>query len=390
MHLFVLIESTHQNKKLKLNVGGAANQLIEILRSYEKIKEIKISLATKYSEYIPKTNKVKIYQIHKFKFTPLDTLYFMVKIIKKIKKIHKKEHIDVIDINGNPFYVLSAYISRFLFKIPILMKMPLDFDSYIRWVYMLENKKLYAQMVNFSFFKFFKIFLLKKTDFIRPINAKMAKDLVDLKFPKKRILLIPNGIDRKKYENIAIKSRNIVHFGYVGRLTEFKNLRFLVEVFQTYLSKYPEDKLLIYGEGSEKEWILDFIKRNNLEQSIVFEGYEKDKTKIYSNIDVIINPALAQGISNVNLEAMSTKTLVIAANVHGNRDLIKHGTNGLLFNPFEKPDLLKQLYCYKENSGNIQKIIINAENEIIQKYDIDVIANRIYNFFNTFLKNRKI
>lgn len=383
----MLIESTHQNKKLKLNVGGAANQLIQILQSYEKINDIKISLATKYSEYIPNTNRVKIYQIHKFKFTPLDTLYFMVKTIKLIKKVHKKEHIDIIDINGNPFYVLSAYISRFLFKIPILMKMPLDFDNYIRWVYMLENKKIYARIVNFSFFKFFKLFLLRKTDFIRPINSKMAKDLIDLNFPKNRILLIPNGINRKKYENIEIKSRNIVHFGYVGRLTEFKNLRFLVEIFQTYLSKYPNDKLLIYGEGIEKEWILDFIKKNNLGQNIVLKGYESDKKKIYVNIDVIINPALGQGISNVNLEAMCAKTLVIAANVHGNRDLIKHGINGLLFNPFGKTNLLKQLVFYKENTDTIQQMISNAEKEIIQNYDIDVIANRIYNFFNNLLKN---
>ncbi|MFX0139710.1 MAG: glycosyltransferase, partial [Candidatus Hodarchaeota archaeon] len=106
----------------------------------------------------------------------------------------------------------------------------------------------------------------------------------------------------------------------------------------------PHDKLFLYGEAPYEKFILRFIRKNNLTNKIILCGYEKDKRKIYSNIDVLIDPAFAQGISNSNLEAMCTNTLVIASNVYGNRDLIKHKISGLLFNPYIHKSLLKQLY----------------------------------------------
>lgn len=372
-----------------MTVGGAANQLIQLIQSYEKNEDIKISIITKYSEYIPKTNRVKIYQLHKFNFTLLNSIYFMVKSIVMMINIHKKEQIDIININGHPFSVLSVYIIRVLFKIPIIMKMPLDFNSYIRRVYMLEDDKIKARIFNFSFFKFFKAFLFKKTDYIRAINHQMHIDLVNSFFPEKRILDIPNGINYKEFAEIKKKNRENTRFGFVGRLTEFKNLRFLLDVFKIYLTKYPKDKLFIYGSGSEEKYILDFIRKNNLEKSIIFHGFEKNKNKIYSNLDAIIDPALGQGISNTNLEAMCSKTFIIASNTIGNRDLIKNQIIGLLFNPFKKNDLLKKLIYFKERKESVQKILKNAEETIKSEYDIDVISHKIYSVLRSKTINLK-
>ncbi len=361
-----------------------ANQILLLLHSYEKIKNIKISIITKYSEYKTVSSNVKIYEIHKFNNYFFDTFYFIIKSFFKIIKIHKKEPINIINIQGHPTIIISPFICRLFFKIPILMKMPIDFASFIRQIYMQEQHKIRSKIINYSWFKFFKNFIFKKLDFIRPINIKMYRDLVNLRFLKKKILLLPNGIYSKNFAGLQKIEHKGTHFGYVGRLTEFKNLRFLLEVFKIYLTKYPFDKLFIYGKGSEEEFILKFINKNKLNNNVILCGFEKDKTKIYSNIDVIIDPALAHGISNTNLEAMCSNTLVIASNVNGNRDLINDGITGLLFNPFKKKDLLEQLLYYKENENFAQRIIINAKKEILTNYDIDVITNKIY----TFLKSR--
>lgn len=68
---------------------------------------------------------------------------------------------------------------------------------------------------------------------------------------------------------------------------------------------------------------------------------------IYSNIDVLVDPAFAQGISNANLEAMCTETFIIASKTPGNEDLITHKKTGLLFDPKDKNDLLDKLLYYK-------------------------------------------
>ena len=66
MHLCIIIGNTHANKQLNLNVGGISNQILLLLQSYEKIKKINISLITRYSEYTPTSNRIKIYRIQKF------------------------------------------------------------------------------------------------------------------------------------------------------------------------------------------------------------------------------------------------------------------------------------------------------------------------------------
>ena len=146
------------------------------------------------------------------------------------------------------------------------------------------------------------------------------------------------------------------------------------------MSHFTSDKLFIYGFGPERDWISNFIKENKLSKSIILCGFEKDKNRIYSNVDALIDSSLAQGISNSILEAMCTNTLVVASNVAGNRDLIKHKLTGLLFNLSKKEDLLKQLLFCKNNPEIVKLIIRNAKKEILKIYDIDEITNNIYSF----------
>ena len=383
IHICIFLLGTHTNIKLNLNVGGPAYQVLQLLPSYEKIKDIKISIITRYSEYKPISSRLKIYEIHKFNNFILDTIYFHIKSFFKIVEIHKKERIDVLNVHQFYHIIISPIIARLIYKIPILMKIPINFESYLIEATMIRKHKFRTKVISFSWYKFFIKFLLKKINFIRPINEKMYEDLINLNYRESDILKIPNGISSKKFIGLNKTQHKSIHFGYVGRLFEYKNIRFLLNVFKIYFLKYPNDKLFIYGKGPEEKYISDFTASNNLASNIIFRGFEKDKTKIYSNLDVLIDSAFAQGISNTNLEAMCTNTVVIASDVYGNRDLIEHGKTGLLFNLYRKEDLLKQLMYYKENKANIQQIISNAKKEILTNYDIDVITNKIYNFLKS-------
>ena len=383
IHICVIIGNTHANKKLGLNVGGVANQMLRLLRSYEKIENIKISLITKYSEYIPLSNRFKIYIIRKYRNFFLNSLYFLFKSPLKVIKIHKKTPINVINIhNCTYFYIFIIFISSIL-KIPILMKVPLDFTSFIKDTAMQKENKIRTRILNYSWDKLFRKLIIKKINFIRAINKKIYNDLINLKYPKECILEIPNGIESSIFNGLQKKTRDVIHYGYVGRLVQLKNVRYLLYVFKEYFSKYPSDKLFIYGIGPEVEWISRFIIKNKLNANVIICGFEKNKKEIYSNLDVLIDPSFAQGISNANLEAMSSNTFVISSNVIGNQDLIKHKITGLLFNPYRKQDLLEQLIFYKQNPVKIREIIQNAKIEIMNNYDVDIITSKIYKYLQS-------
>lgn len=386
IHICIFTENTHPNKQLKLIVGGIENQILNLLSSYEKINNINISIVTKYSKYVSHSGKVKIYEIHKFKNLMIDSLYFNIKSLIKIIKIHRKNPIDILNVHTFTIEILVPYFMRLLFKIPLLMKIPIDFESHLKELYLHEKKKARSTMINISWFNFFREFVLKKINYVRAVNNKILNDLIKKRYPEDRIILIPNGVDVKQLLRINKKSHKGTHFGYVGRLTKFKNLRFLLEVFKNYLLENFNDKLFIYGTGPEERFISDFVKENNLIKSIILCGFEKDKEKIYSNIDVIIDPAFSQGISNSVLESMSTNTFVIASNVEGNKDLIENMINGLLFNPLNKNELLNCLKFYKDNKELVQVILKKAYLNIKENYDINIVANKIYSFLRKKLK----
>ncbi len=383
MHICLILGNTHPNKKLRLNVGGIANQILLLLPAYEKIEDIKISLVTKYTEYKPRSNRIKIHEIHKFHNFLLDTVYFFLKSPLTIIKIHKKDPINIINFHNSTYFYSFIILIRLIFKIPVLMKIPLDFASFLRDTSMPKENKIRTRILNYSWFKIFKKIILKKINFIRAINKKIYDDLIDLNYPRENILEIPNGINSRAFIGLQKNKHDVSHFGYVGRLVQIKNLRILLFSFKNYFSKYPLDKLFIYGIGPEREWISKFIKENDLTGNVILHGFEKNKSKIYSNIDVLIDPSLAQGISNSNLEAMCTSTLLIASDVFGNRDVIKHKLTGLLFNPFIKESLLSQLHYFKSNPEIIKNIIENAKTEILTNYDIDKITNKIYSYLRS-------
>ncbi len=386
MHICFFLEKTHQNDKLRLFAGGIENQILQLLTSYEKIRGLDLSIITEYSEYKPLTNKVNIYQFNRFNNYILDSFYFYLKSFIKLIKLHKKKRIDIINVHTYSYVILIPLIFRLIFRVPIIMKIPIDFKSHLRQTYLLEQYK--SKLINYSWYIFFRKFLIRKIDFIRAINDLIYRDLVDFDFPEERILKITNGIESKEFLNqISKKEHEGTNFAFVGRLTGFKNLRFLLNVFKIYLSKFPEDKLFFYGTGPEEKFIKNFTKVHKLHKNIILCGFINDKTEIYSNLDVIIDPALAQGISNTNLEAMCSKTLLIVSDVPGNKTLIKDQFNGLLFNPHRKTDLLNKLFFFKENKGLVLKMVKNAENEITSIYDVNIITDKIHKLLTSLLES---
>ncbi len=388
IHLCIIISNTHENRELNLPIGGAGNQLLELIPFYEKNKNIRISLITKYSECNPIHKKLKIIKIHRFRNRQLDTLYFEIKSFFTIIKLNKNDPIDIINVNSYYFKLLIPLIIRFIFKKPLFIKTPGDFQTHYFEAIKSGPKSLSIKFFYYGWMNFFKNYILKKKKiFIQAINRKIYDDLIQLGFNQANLLFLPNGISIQKYIGLKKKTHdNIINFGYAGRLVENKNIRFMFNVFLKYLKLYPEDKLLIYGKGDEAKYIKDFIARNNVSKNILYYGFEKDKLKIYSNIDVLIHPSLGEGVSNSILEGILARTFIIASNVSGNRDIIENEVTGLIFNPFVEQELLDQLIKYKRGNCNVSQILNNAMDLVRKNYDIERVVERIIAFLRERIK----
>jgi glycosyltransferase involved in cell wall biosynthesis len=153
---------------------------------------------------------------------------------------------------------------------------------------------------------------------------------------------VNNGIDQERFdpsgnftdirEELAI-DRNAVLLLFIARFTAHKQPLALIRAFADALKKMPAIKLLMVGEGDEKEAALRLAKDLSVEESIIFLPFRQDVPDILHAADIYILPSLWEGLPIGLLEAMSMGKAVIATNVDGTREIVRHQFNGCLIEP---------------------------------------------------------
>jgi glycosyltransferase involved in cell wall biosynthesis len=158
------------------------------------------------------------------------------------------------------------------------------------------------------------------------------------------ISLIYNGVDLQRYnhqqpcctlhEDYQIPADSQI-VGVVARLEAEKGHRTLLEAWPLVLAAVPSARLLVIGEGSERDSLEAEVMSLGVEESVVFTGRREDVPAVTAALDVAVLPSYreAQGLSV--LEAMALSRPVIASRVGGIPEMIEDGVSGLLVEPHD-------------------------------------------------------
>jgi glycosyltransferase involved in cell wall biosynthesis len=156
------------------------------------------------------------------------------------------------------------------------------------------------------------------------------------------VSLIYNGVDLQRYnhqqpcctfrEEFGIPE-GVPVVGVVARLEAEKGHRTLVDGWPVVLESHPDARLLIVGEGSERNSLEAQAASLGISDRVVFTGRREDVPAVTAALDVAVLPSYreAQGLSV--LEAMALSRPVVASNVGGIPEMIEDGVSGLLVPP---------------------------------------------------------
>jgi glycosyltransferase involved in cell wall biosynthesis len=123
--------------------------------------------------------------------------------------------------------------------------------------------------------------------------------------------------------------------GTVGRLTEQKGYRFLLQAISLILREREDIYFLIIGEGDLGANLEAQAKRLKIEDHVIFTGPRPDVEELLGVMDLFVNSSLWEGLPTVILESMAARVPVVATRVSGNVELIEHEKTGLLVPPAE-------------------------------------------------------
>lgn len=182
--------------------------------------------------------------------------------------------------------------------------------------------------------------------------------------------LINNGIDVNKLNkeinkinNKEINEENL-KICTVGRIGYQKNPK----LFNLIAEKFPNIEFTWIGEGELREE----LKSNNI--NITGWKNRNEVLEYISKNDIFILPSLWEGLPISLLEAMYMKKICIVSNVVGNRDVIQNGENGFVCETVEDfADIIRKI---QNNSYDLNNIVNNAYDDILQKYNTKVMAEK--------------
>lgn len=222
-------------------------------------------------------------------------------------------------------------------------------------------------------------------------NSEAVKDFYVSKIgvPKERIAVIPNGIDTDFFDNITPdpnlrQSLEISPDDFViicvANFHPNKGHRYLLEAFEATYQKHTNVRLLLIGDGAERNNLERQIVNYQSKENILFLGRRTDVPQLLKISDCFVLPTLFEGMSNAIMEAMASGLPVITTDIPENRFLVRNGETGILV----------AVHSADEIVDNIQKIIgsksslgENARNFMKENFSITLSARKLSSFLFT-------
>lgn len=194
-------------------------------------------------------------------------------------------------------------------------------------------------------------------------QTEEAKQFFNKKIQDKSIV-IPNPIDEKfLLEPSVTRNNNIVT---LGRLTQQKNHKLLINAFELLHKDYPKYKLIIYGEGPLEKTLKEYIETKKLSQSIELAGVIDDVVKKTYKSKMFVLSSDYEGMPNSLMEAMSMGIPCVSTKCDGGgaEFLIENEKNGLLVEKNNIDQMYNAMKKIIENEELAKKISQSAHNRM--------------------------
>jgi glycosyltransferase involved in cell wall biosynthesis len=180
-------------------------------------------------------------------------------------------------------------------------------------------------------------------------------------------VVIPNGIDvdefsaapkkrRSARKDLEVSTKEIVLLS-LGRLSREKGVETLVEAFGAVAEAVPEARLIVAGDGPEKQRLLKTVAALDEAGKLVsFPGNVDNPVAAHAAADIFVMPSFYEGFGLSAVEAMASGTPVVASSVGGLPELLSHGKCGVLVRPGRADELAAAIISLSRDSRERKRL----------------------------------
>jgi glycosyltransferase involved in cell wall biosynthesis len=166
----------------------------------------------------------------------------------------------------------------------------------------------------------------------------------------------------------------------VSRLTKFKRIDVALEAMKILKDAHKEKRLVIVGDGEERQNLMQMSRSMGLEDTVIFKGRlgRKELISCYAGAQCVVFPSIGEPFGIVPIEAQAAWTPVIAINDGGPMESILHGISGYLVEPHSAQLIADKIRLISEDALMRESLMVNARANVVKRFTWDNTADGIH------------
>ena len=324
-----------------------------------------VHVITSLDEGLPNERAEQGFSVHRIGFPKarfLGVVIFWLKILLALRKVNP----DIVHAQST-MIALPAFSAKKLLRKPYVV-WGRGSDIYLPWLFRSQISKL----------------VLRNTDAAVALTNDMKREVQ--KICHKEVSVIPNGIDLSGFKNLSredartklqIKQdEKIVLF--VGTLRPVKGLKYLIQAMGIITKQDAGVKLLLIGDGEEREYLENLAKQLDLKEEVIFAGKvpNEEVPQYTAASDLFVLPSLSEGFPVTVLEAMASGLPIVTTNVKGLPEIVKEGENGFLVEP-RNPEQIAEKVLLLLGNDELRERISENNREKAKRYSWANVVERL-------------
>ncbi|HIK58852.1 MAG: glycosyltransferase [Verrucomicrobiales bacterium] len=298
------------------------------------------------------------FKLKKFRMRPGPNVFGALRILQ----FARREHFDVIHSHGYKTNIFFGFTPKKLRKIP--------------WIATLHGWTNQSLLTKMRVYEWLDAKSLKFSDAVILVSEMLLSNPKLKHKSLNNLSIVSNGIPPLDEKEPIRHDRRVADFcrqgfiiGTIGRLSPEKGFKYLIKAIASLKTSIPEIKLVILGEGAERNSLEKLVAELGLKKNILFAGYKSNGRSYLSLFSLFVLPSLTEGLPIAILEAMLSSTPVVATRVGGIPDVLEGGEAGVLVKPGDSQALISAILSrYSDIGKEHVKNSTKRAKELVERY----------------------
>jgi len=217
------------------------------------------------------------------------------------------------------------------------------------------------------------------------ISKKIFNILDDVGIDQKKLVLIPSAIDVKRFEKFSDKALFIKEFNIkeddfviasVGQLIERKGHIHLIEIMPSLIQRYPNIRLMIFGQGKLEQLLRKRCSELDLNKNITFLGFRSDLDNYMPHFKLLVHPATKEGLGVSLLKASASGVPIVGFKTGGVPEIVQDGETGLLANLTDREMLQKHIAYFIDNEEYRMDCAARAKKWVTNEFPLEEMISK--------------